>query len=91
MIDRYLRERLDKNTYRVFNAVLIFMAGWHFYCMFDESGIVGQLNALQAHYVLAGRYFPMLSFAFALLISMVPAAGLFLFYAHFKNSASGTR
>ncbi len=86
MIDHYLRDRLDRNTYRGYNAVLILTVLWHLYCMFDHSGLVGWFSGVQARCLPGGMYFPILSFALALFVSILPLAGLFLLYARLKEN-----
>ena len=88
MFDLFLRERLSKTAYRVYLTFAILPILWHVYGMFDDSGIAGFINYLQAP-MPGDRYSPTLSLVIATLITLIPAAGIgFLYDALFSRKES---
>jgi hypothetical protein len=72
MLDLFLREKLSKKAYNLHLILAILAVFWHMYGMFDNSGIVGYLNNLQAD-LFSERYYPVLSFALAVLFCNILA------------------
>ena len=88
MFDQFLRERLSKTAFRLYTTFALLPILWHVYGMFDNSGIVGFLNYLQAP-MPADRYYPFLSFVIAAVLTLIPAAGIgFLYDALFSKKES---
>lgn len=76
MINRLLSERLTKNEYLTYQALVALVAIWIFYCRFYQSGPVDWLDTVQARYLLDGDYYPVLSLVVGLALFLIPISGL---------------
>ena len=77
IVDDYLRHNLSKNGYIAFQIVFGLLFLWISYDALDHRGLPNWLNLLQLKY-LGGKYYPVVSFVFALVLGWFLLAGLFV-------------